>query len=507
MTASQFRLQLTADKILLRESLMVQSFNQFGGISDRISATALLRLTAKLLPLFSAVTAAGLLAAGPVLAQTTSTPEQEDAATADSLRVSTSTEALRINPQFRVGAITESGGIPASLNAFDGFFPVLQTPGTSITYLNPRLNIDFDDENRLGGSLLFGHRSYSPDQQRILGGYLGLDVRDTGENVFPQIGFGFERLGKHWDIRANGYVPVGDTRQRIDREVFASSQTSIAIGEPTFSGNLLSSNVTSTTTDTRTQIDRLEAALGGFDVEAGTRLVSWNEHGEMRLYGGLYYLGGHDVSSIGGRGRLEIVPTESIRLMAGIQGDPVFDVRGFFSASFLLPTPKALQTDTDPDEKAEAIATLGETVTRLADPVARDFNVVVEEQQEVDTTVATTSISEEFVFRNPETGAAWRFTHVTSGGNSDGTFEDPFGTLEEALVSGLQQDGNDVVYVRLGDEAIPGIDLIAAGVQNIQILSDGPLQTLPIQPFNGESTVEIPFSNRGQLTQVTAPVV
>ena len=451
--------------------------------------------------LLSATVAVGLLAAGPAVAQDASTTEDETEVTADSLEISTSAESLRIDPLFRVGANTESGGIPASLHAFDGFFPVLQTPGSSITYLNPRLNIDFDDENRLGGSLVFGHRSYSPDRQRILGGYLALDVRDTGESVFPQIGFGFERLGKDWDIRANGYVPVGDTRQRTDRDVLTSSQTSTTIGEPTFSGNLLTSDISTTTTDTRTQIDRFEAALGGFDVEAGTRLASWNEHGELRLYGGLYYLGGHNVSSIGGRGRLEIVPTESIRLMAGIQGDPVFDVRGFFAASFLLPTPEALrEEEANPDENAEAIAALGETVTRLADPVARDFNVVVDEQRDIDITSTSTTLTEEDVpYVNAATGSPWRFTHVALGGSSDGTFEDPFGTLQEGLDATVG-DGNDIVYVALADDTeVPPFTI----PDNVQVLSTGPEQVLDATLAGTSITsVVLPGSGDGNFPDV-----
>ncbi|MGK7911547.1 MAG: right-handed parallel beta-helix repeat-containing protein [Synechococcus sp.] len=412
-------------------------------------------------------------------------------------------ESLHLGPQFRVGANTEAGGIPASLTAFDGFFPLLQSPGHRVTFLNTRLNIDFDADNSLGGTVLFGHRSYSSERERILGGYVSLDVRDTGDSVFPQVGFGFERLGDRWDLRANGYVPVGDTRNRIDRDVFTSSTSTSEIGDTAFRGNQLSATVTTTSTTTRLQRDRLEAALGGFDLEAGTRLARWNDRGELRFYGGMYYLGGHDVSAIGGRGRVEIIPVKSVRLMAGIQGDPVFDLQGFFGATFLFPTPEVLKDDIDPDERADAIAAVGETVTRLADPVARNFNVIVDEQTETETSTTVTTTSEEVPYINPETGDPWRFTHVALGGNSDGTFEDPFALLQDGLDATVG-DGNDIVYVALADDTAVDPFMIP---DNVQVLSTGPEQELDATLAGTSMTsVVLPGSNDGNFPEVTDTV-
>ncbi|MEL7084987.1 MAG: right-handed parallel beta-helix repeat-containing protein [Cyanobacteria bacterium J06597_1] len=471
----------------------------------------------------SSVAALGLLVVSPAIAQSfetetndpsnthqladahseTPVPDTEapDTEIPDSeLDVSIAKDSLRLTPLFRVGANTESGGIPASLTAFDGFFPLRQTPGHNVTYLNTRLNIDFDDDATLGGTLLLGHRSYSSERERILGGYLSLDVRDTDQATFPQIGFGFERLGNYWDIRANGYVPVGDTRQRIDRDIFTSTNSTTDLGDTAFNGNQLSSTLTTTTTDVFTQVDRFEAALGGFDVEAGTRLARWNDRGELRLYGGVYYLAGHDVSAVGGRGRIEIAPVESIRLMAGVQGDPVFDVRGFFGASFLFPTPAPLTAEVDPDEREEAIDALGETVTRLADPVARDFNVVVDEQRDVESSTTVTTTVEEVPFVNPATGEPWRFTHVATGGSSDGTFEDPFGLLQEGLDATVG-DGNDIVYVALSDDA--EVDPFVAP-DNVQVLSTGPEQELDATLAGTTITsVVLPGSNDGNFPDVT----
>ena len=409
-------------------------------------------------------------------------------------------ESLRLPPLFRVGANSESGGIPDSLTAFDGFFPVQQSPGHNVTFFNSRLNIDFDSSNSLGGTVLLGHRSYSSEQERILGGYLAFDVRDTGDSTFPQVGFGFERLGKRWDIRANGYVPVGNTRQRTDRDIYTSSTSNTEIGETAFRGNLLSTTFTTTSTDVFTQIDRFEVALGGFDVEVGTSLARWNEHGALRLHGGVYYLGGHDVSAVGGRGRIEIVPAESIRLMAGIQGDPVFDVRGFFAASFLFPTPRSFKAEVNSGEREEAIAAVGETVIRLADPIYRDFNVVVDDHSEVESLTTVSTTREEVPYINPATGEPWRFTHVATRGGINGTFESPFRLLQDGLDATVG-DGNDIVYVALADDArVPPFTI----PDNVQVLSTGPLQELAATLAGTSITsVVLPGSSDGNFPDVT----
>ena len=51
---------------------------------------------------------------------------------------------------------------------------------------------------------------------------------DAG-NFFPQIGLSYESLGEMWDLRANGYIPVGeadtgrrfrsDGRDRLSRQL------------------------------------------------------------------------------------------------------------------------------------------------------------------------------------------------------------------------------------------------------------------------------------------------
>ncbi|MEM6520458.1 MAG: right-handed parallel beta-helix repeat-containing protein, partial [Cyanobacteria bacterium P01_C01_bin.70] len=94
---------------------------------------------------------------------------------------------------------------------------------------------------------------------------------------------------------------------------------------------------------------------------------------------------------------------------------------------------------------------------------------------------------------NPEEEQPYHFQHVVLGATGgDGTFENPFGTVQEAL-NATVGDGNDVVYVD-GNNAvnIPAFTI----PERVRVLSQGPAQTLAGLPFPGFETraVRLPFS-------------
>ena len=408
---------------------------------------------------------------------------EEEAVDAESLAVETSAELLRLRPRFRGNFDSESGGIDSFASA-DAFLPLLQDPGSSTFYFNPKLRFDFDGDSTVGGNLIFGYRNYNQERDRILGGYLSFDVRDTGDSVFPQIGLGFERLGR-FDIRANGYIPVGDTSQVVDR-----FETGFSITDSGFQGRSLQ------LTAENTIWEDSEVALGGFDVEAGGSIVRWHSHGNLELFGGVYYLGGDNVSAVGGRGRVALTPTDGIQLEVGVQGDDVFGTRVFFNATAHLPHPKAIAPTSEEDE---ALAEAGNTFARLDDPVARIDSVVVDEQRDSETLVVTGPAL------NPDTGEPWVFTHVVAGGNSDGSFEDPFATVQEGL-DATTGGGNDIVYVRLGNDTIPAFTI----PDNVRVISSGPEQRIDLQIAGIDADIFedelLPESASGELPLVVGTV-
>lgn len=364
-----------------------------------------------------------------------------------------------------------SGGGFDGVTQFEGFIPLRQDPGQNITFLTPRFLLDND--GNVGGGLLLGHRIYSQSSDRIFGGYVALDGRETDESSFYQLGLGLESLGDIWDFRLNGYIPLGDRRQLIDEQRFDTG-LSITSG---FEANqlILASR-------REQQLDRLyEAALFGLDAEVGAKLAEWNDDGELRAFGGLYFYDaiGTD-STLGWRLRLEARPTQNFSLGLAVQDDDIFGTNVVLSAGLTWPRLRPRGPIT---EVAEVPARLGEPIRRLP-------TIPVDVQRETET------IIEEVVepLRNPEEEQPYRFVHVTLGrqGQGDGTFENPYGSLQEALNDTIS-DGNNIVYVDAGNNP----DIPAFAIPNrVRVLSQGPAQFLAGLPFPGfpETAARLPFS-------------
>ncbi|MGB3612674.1 MAG: hypothetical protein WBA10_02690, partial [Elainellaceae cyanobacterium] len=381
------------------------------------------------------------------------------------------TEAsLLISPRVGVGHTTSGAGFDGTTE-FNGFIPLGQEEGRSITFFEPQFLLDNDGQT--GGNLLLGHRVYSSKSDRIFGGYISLDNRQPEEYDFYQIGLGLETLGRVFDARINGYVPLGDTSNVLDENTFNAS----AVGTSAFEGNqlVLSSLVTQRTRRVE------EFALAGFDAEVGAKLLDWNEgDGDLRSFAGLYFYDTARVnSSLGYRLGLEVRPVQNLLLGVSVQGDDIFgtNVVGSFGLTFPRVRPKG------------PIAEEDMVIARLGEPTRRISSIAVETRESFEDSTVT------FVMplMNPEEEQAYRFVHVALGAvGGDGTFESPFGTVQEAIDDTIS-DGNNIVYVDAG--ANPAIPAFAIP-DRVRVLSQGPTQLLAGLPFPGfpELPSRLPFS-------------
>jgi trimeric autotransporter adhesin len=377
-------------------------------------------------------------------------------------------EASRIPARLGVGHTSSQGGIDGATR-LEGFIPLAQTTGQRITFLEGQFLLDNGGD--IGGDILLGYRRYDANKDRIWGGYLGFDHQQTDENSFNQIGLGVESLGKTWDFRANAYLPIGDTRDLIDETTFDSGfrnvrgfqQHQFVLGRER----------------TRQVISDYEAALGGLDAEVGARLAHWST-GDLRGYGGLYFYdaAGSD-STLGWRLRLDADPNRNVNLGVALQGDERFGTNLSFSVAFTFPGIRGSDRVPSPET----------VVSRLGEPIARTPGIVVAAQREVDTKVDR-QVSP---LENPEESRPYRFQHVTLGASGgDGTFENPFGTVQAAL-NNTRSDGNDIVYVDRGSNPeIPAFTI----PNRVQVFSQGPVQYLAGLPFPGfpRTRVRLPFS-------------
>jgi hypothetical protein len=406
--------------------------------------------------------ATGLLIAAaicpPAIAQTSETSSPE------------STNALDLAiPAWGGVGHTSSGAGWDGVTQFEGFIPLRQTPGENITFFEPRFLLD--NNGNIGGGLLLGHRIYDFQRNRTFGGYVAFDHRQTHESSFSQLGLGLESLGEVWDFRMNGYIPLGDNRHLVDE---SRSDTGYSVSTQ-FERNLLLLS-----SRREQQVTRIyEAGLLSLDAEAGAKLAEWTD-GDLRAFGGVYFYDAKGTdSTLGWRLRLQARPTQNLSLGLAVQDDNLFGTNIVASIGFTFPRirPRGPITRTE------------EVVARLGEPIARNPNIAVDTQRDTQTTV------EENVepLKNPEEEQAYRFIHVTlgqQGGN--GTFERPFGTVQEALDASVS-DGNTVVYVDAGNNSTIAAFTIP---DRVRVLSQAPVQLLAGLPFPGfpSAPARLPFS-------------
>jgi hypothetical protein len=344
-------------------------------------------------------------------------------------------------------------------------------------------------------------RHFNPATNAILGGYLGYDVRNTGKTTFNQLGAGVEGVWSGFEAHLNGYLPIGDTRQTVDRASFTnssstSSTTSTPSGDPRFQGNNLVFGLAQTTTLTTLtnsfNFRRDQVALGGLDAEAGVKLLSWKPDGDLRSYLGLYYYTGSNISGfVGVRGRLVARVNQYASVGLSVQGDSEFGTTAAVTVGLTFP---GVSNHSAP-ENAANWARMGDSVNRI-NTVAVTERTATSSSSTTTTSTSTSNTIE--AARNPATGQPWVFEHVVLGGaGGDGTYENPFSTVANGLTA-VPGDGNGIVYVQPGTN--PGIPAFPIK-DNVQVLSTGPVQTIPTVQAG---TLQLPLS--GTLPRVTNTV-
>lgn len=358
-----------------------------------------------------------------------------------------------ISPRFGVSFTTPGAGFD-SFSSIEGFIPLSQTPGRNLTFLEGKLLISTSN-SALGGNLLLGHRFRSHSGQSLLGGYISLDYRNTGDAVFNQIGLGLESLSDTWEFRTNAYLPLGNRNALVGATYPGAA----------FRGNIL-------------EIDRVQLfqqALTGVDAEVGTKLGAIGS-GSLRGYAGLYYYAGQDIDRfVGLRARIVARPTDYVVAGLTLQSDPVFDTRLIFNVGISFPPNNSSRS-----RKNTVLARIDESP-----------------QRQSSIAIGNVASKDKIIAINPATGSAYTFQQVNLGlSNGNGTIESPFGTVQAALNVAKP---NDIVYVQSGTN--PGIPSFKIP-DDVKVLSTAFTTFLPTQA--GET--RLPLSGSGVLPTVTGTV-
>ncbi|WP_417386633.1 right-handed parallel beta-helix repeat-containing protein [Gimesia sp.] len=357
-------------------------------------------------------------------------------------------------------------GRQGGLSSFDLFVPLLEDHDSEWLYfVDARVLLD-DQNNNLGSNLGLGVRRYLPGIERTLGGYVYYDSRDTGVASFQQISGGIDLLGNNWDMRLNWYAPTGETRTQWGQSISGD-------GTYRFVGHYLRTGAV-----TR----YYQAAMTGIDAETGYKFYS-GMNTDFRVYGGAYFFQAEESKHASGwKTRVESRISDMVSLNVSVQHDTVFQTTVNFAASIQWPSLSGLKDG--PRSNLTAYDRLGESPERLR-------SIVVDNQ--------TVEDPDGLYLINPATGNPYYFMHVSPGGNSDGSYEDPYATLAKAFADPRTQQGDLIVYDHRNTSE-SGTFILGP---DTRVLSTGPAQYINTQ----FGVMQLPDSNSGLTPQITGNFV
>ncbi len=242
------------------------------------------------------------------------------------------------------------------------------------------------------------------------------DYRRTYRQHYNQVAAGLESLGRVWDFRINGYLPVGKKTSAFWGSHFEHFRQHYAI----ISG-------------------KKEFAMKGADAEAAAH-INVVKNVDLTLAMGPYYLNGHGESAWGGKARAELDLFKYCKLEGFTSYDSIFKWTGQAQVSLVAPF-GAKRKIQKRDCQSAAIALA--LANRSVQPVYR-FEIIPTHRKKTKTKAI-----------NPSTGKPYFFWFVDNTSHSKGTYESPFPTLIAAQIASKP---GDVIYVYPGDGTSQGLD-------------------------------------------------
>lgn len=341
----------------------------------------------------------------------------------------------------RWGPWVETGGQLGngrSLGEVNLFVPLLQNSNT-LAFAD--LRGKFDNNDSVEGNFGLGIRHMLPSGWN-LGVYGYYDVRRSPYgNTFHQLTLGAEALSEVFDLRANAYLPVGETERRMD--LGATTAIGPWSSEAVLTGTSLA--IRHQAVQTTTTSYRVEKALAGADAEIGIRLPVFEPDSgfDMRAFVGGYYFGGSGVEAIAGpRARLEFTADDfadlpGVKVTAGLtfQHDDVRGEQWITQARLRIPLQASSSAEREPLSYMER---------RMTDTVVRDVDIVSNTRNGTRSRNDTLTSTEDAV-------NAWNGKTITSVVRIDGTTQD-----QAALQAALDSVGADGIVLLNGNLAASG---------------------------------------------------
>jgi hypothetical protein len=267
------------------------------------------------------------------------------------------------------------------------------------------------DNGKLAANAGLGLRYLSAS--RVWGMNAYYDYRSTNRQHYNQIAAGFESLGRVWDFRINGYLPVGWRQSPHFHTRFYS-----------FLGNSLLIKY------------KKDFAMKGANAEAGFHLDHF-KHAPLYFAAGPYYLTGMGKTAWGGELRATVEFFHRyLKLEGNTSYDHFFKWIGQGQVSVNIPLGKRCKIAKKETCKEDRL------FARAIQRVDRHEIIPVGRRK-----IVTPA-------NNPATGKPWVFWFVNNTSHSSGTFEDPFPTL---LGAQNASSANQAIYVYPGDGTTNGM--------------------------------------------------
>lgn len=281
----------------------------------------------------------------------------------------------------------------------------------------------------------------------VFGANVYYDFRDSPHSGgFHQIGPGVELLFGKWDLRANGYITIGN-KTRVYQKKFTH-----------FAGH------------NALFLEKKKQAMHGADIQVGAELFRHRAFNMHAAVGGYCFIGRSGKDAAGGMIRITARLSPYITIEGQGSYDAVFKGRGWGSIALNLPFGGRIK------EKANAFSS--GTCRRLEDRF-------VEQVPRFEILVVNTH-RKKSIGLNPATGLPINFIFVDNvRGSSDGTFEHPYATLAQAQNNSI---AGDYIYVFPGDGTTRGMN------QGITLKSNQVFTSsaIPLQAETGFGMVTIP---------------
>jgi trimeric autotransporter adhesin len=308
----------------------------------------------------------------------------------------------------------EGIGFNSGYATVEGFFTPKSLPRDAwVPFLDVRGHVF--DNGRLAANAGLGFRYIA--HSRVFGMNAYYDYRNTHRQHYNQVAAGLESLGRIWDFRINGYLPVGRKQSSFSHPKFVA-----------FEGHSLFIR------------RNRDFAMKGANAEVGVHVDHFDD-APFYFAAGPYYLTGTGKSTWGGELRAVVdLGHRYLRMEGSVSYDHFFKWVGQAQVSINIPFGRRWKIRKETDQPCSQTATL---YTRALQRVDR-FEIIPVGRQKITSRAI-----------NPTTHQPWVFWFVDNTSSSAGTFADPFPTLLDAQNASLANQG---IYVFPGDRTTAGMN-------------------------------------------------